>query len=415
MPAERSASHAASRPATSPSAASAAILFCCIVAFLDGADTQALAIAAPLIARQLGIGPAFLGWVFSAALLGAALGAIACGTLADRFGAKRMLVLCTAWFGCFQLATARAESWDALLVLRFFAGLGLGGATPSFLALAAAQVAPERRARILGVIWGFFPIGGFVGGFVNGALVQDGRWPMVFVLGGVMPLVTALCLALLVRERGGEASGPGEPSTSTRSLAGLLVRDRTLRWRTLLLCCVYVGAFGTLAGIVVWLPTMLVRAGFPPIEGGRILSWHALGALVSMSSAGFLLERLGPRLLGVGIGVSAVMLALLGAALGSLPTVALLMVLLGITLGLAASGAVALSGSVFPADVRSSGMGWTMGAGRLGQMILPLLMGFGLGAGLTPATILAASAILPALTTVAAVLLAHSLSRGEVA
>ena len=374
-------------------AALVTILLCCAIAFLDGADTQAVAIAAPLIARDLAIGPGPLGVIFSCSLFGAALGAIGCGSLADRYGPKRMLLLCAVWFGGFQLATAEVDGYGALLALRFLAGLGLGGATPCFLGLAAAQVAPRYRARCLGLLWGCFPIGGFVGGFVNGWIVEHRVWQMVFTIGGVAPLIVALLLAVLANEARrpvtpvGVAAARGDPFA--------LWRDPVLRRQMTLLCCICFGAFGTLAGIVVWMPTILVATGFRPAQGGAILSWHAVGALISMTSAGFVLERFGTRVLIFGFAAAMLLMIGLGAALGSLAAVAACMALLGVALGVAASGGIAATGQLLPAALQSSGLGWAMGAGRLGQVGLPLLMGLALQRGVAAEWVLAASAALP--------------------
>lgn len=389
-----------------PGAVRITILLCCAIAFLDGADTQAMAIAAPLIARDLAIGPGPLGVIFSCSLFGAALGAIGCGSLADRYGPKRLLLLCTVWFGGFQLATAQADGYGALLVLRFLAGLGLGGATPCFLGLAAAQVGPDRRARLLGLLWGCFPIGAFAGGFGNGWIVGHRAWQTVFTVGGIMPLVVAVLLAALASEARRPAESPGAAASRIDPFA--VWRDPALRRRMALLCCICFGAFGTLAGIVVWMPSMLVKAGFLPAQGGAVLSWNAVGALVSMTSAGFLLERFGARVLVMGFAAATLLTVLLGLTLGSFAAVASCMVLLGVALGVAASGGVAATGNLFPGALQSSGLGWAMGVGRLGQVVLPLLMGLGLQRGAPAALVLVASAALPAAGAIAAMLLPRS-------
>ena len=228
------------------------ILLCCAIAFLDGADTQAVAIAAPLIARDLAIGPGALGVVFSSSLFGAALGAIGCGSLADRYGPKRILILCTVWFGGFQFATAHVDHYAALLVLRFLAGLGLGGATPCFLGLAAAQVARQHRARLLGLLWGCFPIGAFAGGFGNGWIVGHLAWEMIFTIGGVIPLIVAALVGLLAND--GRLTGVPPGETLPRIDPFAVWSDPRTRLRMTLLCCICFGVsvvrtFGTDRGV----------------------------------------------------------------------------------------------------------------------------------------------------------------------
>lgn len=376
------------------------LLFCGAIAALDGADSQAVAIAAPLIARDLAIGPALLGLIFSASLLGAAIGAGIAGQLADRFGARRILILSTLLFGALQLATAFGRDFASLLALRFLAGIGLGGATPCFLSLAAAHAAPAIRGRILGLIWACFPLGALVGGSINGWLVQHWSWREVFVLGGVLPLIVAPALAYAVHD----PASTNTPLAAPRPRS-ILLADSRLRARLLLLCLIFFGAFGTLAGIVVWMPSILAGQGFPPGDGGAVLSWHAMGALASIAGGGWLLERLGVRLLPVSLLASALLLALLGLRIADFHSVAAFMLLLGITLGLPASAGIALAGLTFPADRRSACLGFAMAAGRIGQMILPYLMGLGLGAGLSARLILQLCAGLPLVAALAATML----------
>lgn len=191
----------------------------------------------------------------------------------------------------------------------------------------------------------------------------------------VIGAIVALLLAALANEvppvaARGDAVPRGDPFT--------LWRDASLRRRMTLPCCICFGAFGTLAGVVVWMPTILVQSGFRPGQGGAILSWNAVGALVSMTSAGFMLERFGARALTVGFAAATLLMVGLGMALGSL---AACMALLGVALGMAASGGIAATGQSLPAALQSSALGWAMGVGRLGQVALPLLMGLALQRG----------------------------------
>src|SRR6476661_8915657 len=113
----------------------AVVLLCGLVAMLDGADTTSIAIAASTIAGLLNVPMSAFGLVFAAGTLGAMLGAMTFGPLADRFGRKRVLIVSTVLFGIFTLLIAHAQSYSALVLCRVIAGLGLGGATPCFLAL----------------------------------------------------------------------------------------------------------------------------------------------------------------------------------------------------------------------------------------------------------------------------------------
>jgi MFS transporter, AAHS family, 4-hydroxybenzoate transporter len=372
---------------------------CCTVAFLDGADSQAMAIAAPAFARTIGITPGALGILFSISLAGATVGALSCLMFANSWGPRRTLIACTTVFGGFQVASGFASDYSQLVLARLFAGVGLGGANASFLALAAVTLAPARRGTMLSILWSFFPLGGLVGGIVNGWLVQTHGWSTMFVVGGILPLPVAALMASTSPT--GRAHAPSSVTTEgqlVRTLGG----DRVLRTRTMVLAVVFFGAFGTLAGIGVWIPSLLAAQGFSVVQGGRILSWHALGALISMAVAGKFTSAMGSRILTIGLAASAVALVLLGLSLSNYRQVATAMVSLGISLGVVGSGGIALAGELFPDKLRTSGMAISMTARSIGQMTLPSLMGGLLGAGRPPAMAMFLLALILLFTTFAA-------------
>lgn len=329
------------------------------------------------MARQLSVQPVMLGLMFSVGALGVAAGAIVGGALADRVGPKRMLALFTFCFGVFQFGTGYASDYPSLLTLRVLTGFGLGGAAPCFLALAAGHTSVGRRSTMLGLLWACFPLGALAGGIANGLIVEHLGWRAVFLISGTIPIALAFLLFVTAAET--PAYGQRR-SAEPFWQSGIPVwwREHQLRSRLLLLWCVFFGTFGALACVVMWMPSILAREGLSATDGGLILSWHALGALVSMALAGFLYERLGARMLVVGLFGGAAFLAATALVLPSFEWVATGMVILGVLFGLAASGAIAAVAAVLPAESRGGGLGWSMGIGRLGQVILPFFMGLGL-------------------------------------
>jgi MFS transporter, AAHS family, 4-hydroxybenzoate transporter len=104
------------------------IVLCSLVALLEGFDILAIGAAAPAMAEPLHIAPNQIGFLFSAALFGLMLGAFGLGPIADRYGRRCVLIGATATFGVFTLCTAIAGTLQQVLLFRFFAGVGLGGA-----------------------------------------------------------------------------------------------------------------------------------------------------------------------------------------------------------------------------------------------------------------------------------------------
>ena len=124
------------------------IVCCALVSMFDGIDTQSIGVAAPFIADTLGIKIAAFGPIFSSTLVGATIGAASFGPLADRLGRKTLLLIAIALIGVFTVLTALANSVGTLMLCRMLAGLGLGGATPCYIAL-TSEYAPARLRATL--------------------------------------------------------------------------------------------------------------------------------------------------------------------------------------------------------------------------------------------------------------------------
>src|SRR4029077_14154054 len=95
---------------------------------------------------------------------------------------------------------AHADNYSTLVLYRFLAGLGLGGATPCFLALVSEYVPRQVRGTVVSVLWAAFPLGIMLGGFVTSYLVTAFGCQMIFYVVGVLPLVVAGLLTLTLPE-----------------------------------------------------------------------------------------------------------------------------------------------------------------------------------------------------------------------
>ena len=384
------------------------IALCAMVVFLDGIDTQVIGVAAPAIGHDLGIDRALLGPVFSAGTFGAVLGALSFGVLADRHGRKTMLLAATVWFASFTLATAFA--WDIWSVLfgRFATGIGLGGAVPCFVALGSEYIPARRRAPIIGLLWAAFPLGGALGALLNGCIAQAYGWRALFVVWGAAPLGVALLHALLLPEslkflikqnapttriaqilnriEPGSAdadsrfryASPVRESGSVRELFG-----ETLRVPSWSLASIAFIIFGLLVVTASWTPALLVPYGYTLGAGAVVVAANGFGSFLGTIGAGFLLQRLGVLRVMVPA-VVATMLAFMGLGLGvrSASVVQSASFASGFFLGLASSSMLGLAALSYPTHLRSTAIGWSMGMGRLGAVLLPLLVGVLVAAGL---------------------------------
>src|SRR4029077_6948962 len=132
--------------------------------------------------------------------------------VADRAGRKRVLVGATFCFGFFTLATAYAGSLSELLACRFLAGVGLGGAMPSFISLASEYVPKARRAAVVSLLWAGFPLGGVVGGVLGSWIIPAYGWQSFFLVGGFLPILLSVILGTVLPESVSFLVAAGKPA-----------------------------------------------------------------------------------------------------------------------------------------------------------------------------------------------------------
>jgi AAHS family 4-hydroxybenzoate transporter-like MFS transporter len=172
----------------------AVLVWSCVLMLVEGYDMQVMAYAAPAIIVDWHIDRSALGPVFGTGLFGYMLGATILSHLADRFGRKRVILGGFWLFGVFTLAAAFADSLLWLLVLRFVAGLGLGGSIPTAIALNAEFAPTNRRATRITLMFLGYTLGAAGGGVLVAALMPRFGWPVAFVIGGAAPLVLSAIL-----------------------------------------------------------------------------------------------------------------------------------------------------------------------------------------------------------------------------
>jgi AAHS family 4-hydroxybenzoate transporter-like MFS transporter len=333
-------------------------------------------------------------------------------------------------FGAFTCLTALADSFPLLVSYRFIAGLGLGGATPLFVTMAAEYAPARRRAMLASLLWAGYPLGNAVGGFMTSFVVTHFRWPMVFYAGGVPTLTVALLLFLFMPEslRFLAARGvPGNAEALARRLRPelrheafvLAARRASVREKvrlralfaegrgpgTLLLWLILFLAFATTTIIVLMSPTLLRASGIPLSQTGILVGIFSIAAVCGMAVAGKLVETLGAAAaLAPAFIIGAGLLAGLGQFAASPVAAGIFMVLLGLAVPTGASGTIALAATFYPTAIRSTGLGWVMAWGRFGQVCSPLATGLMLVHGFPPSRILLVMAGAPLLAGLAVLL-----------
>jgi MFS transporter, AAHS family, 4-hydroxybenzoate transporter len=379
---------------------------CLLVQICDGYDINSIGVAVPQLTHAWDLpGPAFTT-AFLWSSIGILTGALSSGPIGDRFGRKPLLLAGLTIFGLASALTAFAGSLLTISVWRFFTGLGIGGAMPGSATL-TGDYAPRRlRATMIMATFTGAPLGGFLGGQIAGLLLPSFGWPGIFIVGGVVPLAIVAVLALWLPEspsflaRKGKLSPsqaallqrldvPQAQSLGTRSLASgnpiPMLFGRGYALQTVLLWIIFFCSLMNLFLFAYWLPQVLHLTGMSPAEAARASSFRDLGGMFAVLYLGLLIDRHGPeRALALHYAAGIVFIGAI--ALFAMPYTVLVGAIFfaGVTIIGSQTGANACAGKLYPARMRTSGIGWALGVGRLGGIAAPVLGGYLLLIGLPP-------------------------------
>jgi AAHS family 4-hydroxybenzoate transporter-like MFS transporter len=393
-------------------------LLCGLVMFLDGFDTQSISYMAPLIAKEWGLSREVLGPIFSSALTGLMVGYLVLSPLSDRFGHRRMILISTIAFGVATLITAFTSNVTELIVLRFVTGLFLGSAIPSAVAL-TGEYSPKRfRATFVLAIYCGFSLGFVAAGALAASLLPLYGWRSLLWVGAIAPLVLSIflffflheSLDFLVRTKADHRIwhilrrvDPALPEAAPRSftteekevgsaVASLFTSGRAVG--TIVLWIVFFLNLAEFYALQSWLPTILTNLKYPLTSVALATTLTTVGGILIAVVIGPAMDMLGPyRSLAVLYLLGVVFVALMGAAL-SYPEWVLMFATFfaGCCVSGGQKSVIALAAVFYPAPIRSTGVGWALGIGRLGGIGGPLLFGLLLNY-VTPTSILYAAAV----------------------
>jgi MFS transporter, AAHS family, 4-hydroxybenzoate transporter len=411
-----------------------------LLVLTDGYDFSAPGFAAPSLIKAWHIeNLAVLGPVFSASLVGIAIGAPLFGYAADRVGRRRPLIVGALIFALFTLIATQASSVFELLVLRFLAGIGIGAVMPISIAL-NTEYAPRRlRATLVTIMFSGLSFGVGLPGLVSAWLVPTHGWQIIFWIGGLIPLVIVAYLAFALPESAKylatRQGREGEIAATLREVAPGLVLPANPRFvasektssgksvfrqlfagdlavKTPLLWLLFTAAGMVLYFIQSWLPTLLGTVGVPPAHAALATTLFQVGSLAGTFALGLPIDRYGMWPLTIALALAVPVVACLGLPGLSEPV---LMTLLFVCGGLIIGGQNALNavaGMIFPSSVRANGLGTCFAVVRLGMMFGTIAGGLLIAAKLPISRLFLIAAAPMALAAIAAYFLARVQTSG---
>lgn len=382
------------------------VFICTLINMLDGFDVLVMSFAAASVSSEWTLTPYQLGILLSAGLFGMAIGSISLGALADRLGRKRLVNICLVIVTAGMFASAYSENQEQLLAFRFVTGIGIGGMLATLTTLVSEYSNESSRGLCIGFLQSGYPLGALLGGIVSVYLIDSFGWRSLFIFGGSLSLIMLPFVFWKLPEsldflllRGNQA----DKSKIQQILTKLQIEtseflhtteenEKKADWislfssdsraNTLYLWTCYFLLMFSFYFVVSWTPKLLVDAGLTTGQGISAGVYLQAGGLVGAISLGLLGYKFKvPILTSVFFCCGVAAMLFYGLVELSLVSLMLVAAVMGFFLIGAMIGLYTIAPSVYPANVRVSGVGLAIGIGRLGAIVAPLAGGIILNSG----------------------------------
>ena len=345
---------------------------------LDSFDVMLYALVLATLMQDLEMSKATAGVLGSITLVASAVGGIAFGVIADRFGRTRALIGSILIYSVFTAACGFAQSIVQLAVFRIFLGLGMGGEWASGAALVSETWATEYRGKALGFMQSAWAVGYFAAALVVRLVMPVWGWRGVFFV-GVLPALLTIWVQRQVSEPAIWRERRAQPAV-VRAGLGDIFRGPLLRLTvpvTLMNACTMFAWWG----FNQWIPAYLQ---LPDAQGGLGFSTATMSSFIMAMqvgmwfgyvSFGFISDSIGRKRAYVFYLLTAAVL-LLGYGMTRTP---LLLLLLGPVVAFFATGYFtgfgAVTAEIYPTAIRASAQGFTYNIGRLASAVAPFAVG----------------------------------------
>jgi MFS transporter, AAHS family, 4-hydroxybenzoate transporter len=368
------------------------LIVCSLVLFIDGFDMYFFGKILPAIAAGLGARPADMDVVIFWTYAGMAVGAFLMPPLADRIGRRPVLGLCALCFGILSVIAVWAQTVTQMAILRGLSGIFFSAMLPIGLALLSEMTPRKWRAFFMAMALVLFSAGNAASGVIALIHKQFG-WEIGFWVGGMLgfvavPLLLLIPESLAFRTRrnaadpkipatiqamdpaalgGGEAFHYGAARPPARNLGPLALLQPPYFLQTVLLWIACFLSLGNIALLTNWMATFFQELGGIPIEQFAVSAMISfIGGATGTLIMGYLMDRMNPYWLIVAFFlVEAVALYTLGQVPFTSGLFLGALIMWNFTQVGGQTGINNLATLSYPPEMRSSGIGWAGGWGRI--------------------------------------------------
>lgn len=376
------------------------VAICFILNMNDGIDVLVVSFTGSEIVREWALSKSELGYVFSAGLAGMTAGCFLLAPFGDKIGRRKMFIIALSLITTGMLLSSLVGAYYQLLLCRLITGLGIGGILPSLAAVAAEFSNNKRRDFSVGFVQAGWPIGAILAGFFTAWAIPLFGWRSAYLAAGLVSALMLLSIVLFMPEslafllgrqpknalrqvnqlltRMGQATISVLPPTTLNHSAVPISDLFTAEYRASTIR-LWIGIFFgmmTLYTVMSWVPTLAKDAGMPFELATYIGTALNLGAFSGSFSFGLLAGRVGLRKL-----IPLFMVIAFGSMVlyGNLSMTYWIMFMMTFFIGFFVQGGFngfyPTTARVYPARMRTTGVGLAMGIGRFGAILGPTLFG----------------------------------------
>lgn len=344
---------------------------------MDGFDLLILGFVLRFVAKSLGLSHPQAAFIVTITLIGAVIGGVGFGMLADRYGRVRVLTWSILVFAVFTGLCALAHDYVTLLIFRGLAGTGLGGEYGIGMTLVAEAWPASKRARASSYVGLGWQAGVLLAVVITPLLLPYIGWRGMFIV-GIAPALVAFAIRHFVHEPDLFVAKASSTS-SVQALRGLVKDVATIKTSLGLTILCAVQNFGYY-GVMIWLPNYL--SGVFHFSLTKSAVWTGvtiLGMALGIFVFGQLADRLGRRpVFFVYMAGAAIMVVVY-----SLLTTPLTLLIGGAVMGFFVNGMLggygALTSELYPTESRSTAQNVFFNIGRgvggLGPLVIATIAG----------------------------------------
>lgn len=366
--------------------------------FADGFDLNSLGFAAPALTQLWGVERSAMGPVLSANLVGIFIGAPILGWLGDKYGRRPIIIGGTFLFGCMTLLMAWSSTMEQMMLLRFIAGIGIGGIMPNMISLNSELSPKKYRSTLIVLMFMGITTGSTGVGLVAAYLVQAQGWQIIFHIGGLLPVLVACGLVFALPESlKFLATQPARRTemlnTARRMRPDLDIANDAVFLNPPIVASssgdireLFKGSLGLITPLL-WvcfcialmsnfflnnlIPLVYDSYGIPAQEAALVATWYHAGGIFGGLLISVLLDRMGFSIVAIMFALSIPLIALLGVEGIPFALMAGISGFAGVAILGAQFGNNASAGLLYPTSIRAKGVGIALSIGRFGSILGP--------------------------------------------